>query len=76
MNEQPKVVSFPGQRKRATKSGDGVLADEIRKLYRKLCAAIDKATDAGLNVECYLDSTDTYGNNKVRSKDITITKKL
>jgi hypothetical protein len=75
MNES-NVVALHKKVRAPTKSGDQQLADDVRKLYRKLCTAIDKATGAGLDVKVYLDSSDTYGANKVRTRNVEITKKI
>jgi hypothetical protein len=70
------VVRLHGKSRPEAKHGDEKLADDIRKLYRKLCTAIDKAAQAGLQVEVYLDSKDTYSGNRVRGRDVKITKKI
>lgn len=75
MNET-NVISLRKTPRAKPKSDHEQMADGIRKLYRKLCAAIDAATSAGLHVEVFLDSGDVYGGNKVRSRDVKITKKL
>jgi hypothetical protein len=77
MAEQPNnVVTLPGKQRASGKRGDEKLADDIRKLYRKLCNAIDLATQANLHVEVFLDSKDTYSGNRVRGREVIVTKKL
>ena len=71
------VVTLHKERRRpVVKAGEEKLADDIRKLYRKLCKAIDQATIAGLKVKVFLDSDDTYGGGRVRERTVEITKKL
>lgn len=71
------IVSIKTRRRSAPKTPEAKACDDIRKLYRKLCDAIDHARrDLKLDVKVYLDSSDTYGHNLVRGKEIIITKKL
>ena len=67
-------------RKRApVKRDDDKLADDIRKAYRRRCIAIDRATEAGLSVECLLDTNDACGYGmgaRIRQRDVVVTKKL
>jgi hypothetical protein len=76
MNE-PTVVNLRTRRPIKAITNEARTCMEIRKFYKKLCAAINRAQkEHGLKVKVYLDSSDTYGNNLVRGREIEITKRL
>lgn len=59
---EPKVVEFPKHKGSQRQRSDATLLADIKAAQRKLCRAIDAALDAGLAVECQVNSNDKWSN--------------
>lgn len=73
---ETKVVQFPHVKGVKGPKTDHEMALDVRKAYARLCRLIDAATERGLHVELFLDSSDTFAGGHVRSRNITITRKI